>query len=96
MTQNLEKMYKSLYENKVPELWLSKSYPTMKPLGSYFNDLTKRVDFFKTWIEKGTPLQFWLSGIFFTQSFLTAILQNYSRKNNIPVDELSFDFIFGV
>lgn len=55
MTQNLEKMYKSLYENKVPELWLSKSYPSLKPLMSYFNDLIKRVDFFKTWVEKGTP-----------------------------------------
>jgi dynein heavy chain len=42
-------MYKSLYENKVPELWLSKSYPSLKPLGSYFNDLLKRINFFKEW-----------------------------------------------
>ena len=87
-------MYRALLEGKVPDLWMSKSYPSLKPLGSYFSDLIQRVNFFDKWIHKGTPKQFWLSGIFFTQSFLTGILQNYSRSKGIPVDELSFQFIF--
>ena len=94
MTPDLEKMYKALIDGKVPELWMNKSYPSLKPLASYYNDFLERITFFEKWIKKGIPKQFWLSGFFFTQSFLTGILQNYSRRKNIPVDELSFEFLF--
>lgn len=79
-------MFRSMTEGKVPEIWLNKSYPSLKPLGSYIADLIERTKFFDKWINKGTPKKFWLSGFFFTQSYLTGILQNYSRKNQIPVD----------
>lgn len=78
----------------MPELWLSRSYPSLKPLSSYVSDLKKRCSFFRNWVESGTPPTFWLSGFFFTQSFLTGVLQNYSRKHRIPVDELAFKFLF--
>lgn len=42
MTNNLEKMFKALYDGKVPELWLAKSYPTLKSLANYVSDLQKR------------------------------------------------------
>ena len=80
MTNNLEKMFKALYDGKVPELWLAKSYPTLKSLSNYVSDLQKRCHFFKEWVENGIPSSFWLSGFFFTQSFLTGVLQNYSRR----------------
>lgn len=38
------------------------------------------------------PKSFWISGFFFPQSFLTAVLQTHSRKYNLAIDMLKFDF----
>uniref|UniRef100_A0A336M3T0 CSON009294 protein n=1 Tax=Culicoides sonorensis TaxID=179676 RepID=A0A336M3T0_CULSO len=94
MIPSLEKVYKSISIGKLPEVWANKSYPSLKPLGSYINDLLARLTFFQTWIEEGEPPIFWISGFYFTQSFLTAVMQNHSRKNNLPIDHLKMKFDF--
>ena len=42
---------------------------------SALQDLVRRVEFLRTWLEQGAPQAFWLSAFFFPQSFLTSLLQ---------------------
>uniref|UniRef100_A0A7S1SRN5 Dynein heavy chain n=1 Tax=Tetraselmis chuii TaxID=63592 RepID=A0A7S1SRN5_9CHLO len=92
MSGELEKVFRSVAVGQVPELWKGKSFPSLKPLGSYVDDLIARLRMLEDWYEHGQPSTFWLPGFFFTPSFTTAALQNYARHHKQPIDAVGYDF----
>lgn len=49
MSSDLEAAYNSLALNKIPAMWAKASYPSLKPLGSYLEDLYKRLKMLSDW-----------------------------------------------
>jgi dynein heavy chain len=94
MSAELDAVANSLSVGFVPSMWMGVSYPNLKPLGGYVADLLLRLEFFKGWIDNGTPNIFWFSGFFFQPSFLTGALQNFARKYVIPIDSCQVEYIF--
>ena len=93
MSGDLEEMGNDMVLSKVPGLWGKVSYPSLKPLGSWVNDLLQRLEFLGSWNRNGkAPSLYWVSGFFFTQAFITGTLQNYARKEKKPIDMVDFDF----
>lgn len=92
MVPELERIHKAMALGKLPAAWAQKSYPSLKPLGSYINDFLARLAFLQRWLDEGEPTVYWLSGFYFTQSFLTGVLQNHSRKNQLQIDHLHMKF----
>jgi dynein heavy chain len=92
MSEDLEKLSNSIFDNQVGKLWADKGFLSLKPLGSWIEDLIARVRFLNDWIANGTPRIFWMSGFFFPQAFVTGSLQNYARKKTIAIDKLAFRF----
>mmetsp|Transcript_18166 Transcript_18166/g.40267 ORF Transcript_18166/g.40267 Transcript_18166/m.40267 type:complete len:402 (+) Transcript_18166:68-1273(+) len=93
LSAELEAMGNACFDQRVPSGWTAAAYPSLKPLGPWFKDLLQRLVFVSEWIDQGIPPSVWISGFFFPQGFLTAILQNYARKYQIPIDTVTFSFV---
>ena len=90
MSMELEAMFKSFIDTKVPNNWMGVGYPCLKPLGSWMKDLIRRIEFIGNWLYQGTPSSYWIPAFFFPQGFMTASLQTYARKTSTAIDTLAF------
>ncbi|XP_072152186.1 dynein axonemal heavy chain 3 isoform X4 [Bemisia tabaci] len=90
MSLELEAIFTDMLYDKVPSSWMSNSYLSLKTLPNYINDLADRIRFFFSWASGHIPLVFPLSHFFCAQSFIAAVMVNYSRVRGISINELEF------
>lgn len=78
MSADLEALGASLYYNQIPNAWRRASYPSLKQLSGYVQDLMARLKFFEQWLTTSPPPTFWMSGFFFVQVW-RSVSGEYSR-----------------
>lgn len=71
MSEELDALATSMFNNMVPNAFSKVGPLSLKPLASWINDLNDRINFIGKWIKEGMPPAFWLSGFFFPQAFFT-------------------------
>ena len=89
ITSEMESLDNALFYDMVPETWTKLAYPSVMGLQAWYVDLILRTKDLATWVsEFHLPTSIWLGGLFNPQSFLTAIMQESARRNDLPLDKM--------
>jgi len=90
MSWQMEELMASLTLNILPASWKKISYPSLRGLGSWIENMIERCTQLQMWVDSPTniPRVIQLSHFFNPQSFLTAIMQTTAQRNNLELDKL--------
>jgi dynein heavy chain len=90
MSDAMEKVMYSLFDDKVPATWNKVAYPSMRGLTSWLSDALARQRQLEAWTaDLSLPKVTWVAGLFNAQAFLTAVMQVTARRNELPLDRLT-------
>ncbi|CAL1157217.1 unnamed protein product [Cladocopium goreaui] len=88
VTERMENLSTCLQLNRVYDSWRALAYPSLKPLGAWFQDLLSRMQQLVEWTidRNGVLKSTWISGLFNPMAFLTAVMQVTARSKELPLD----------
>uniref|UniRef100_A0A7S1FPR5 Dynein heavy chain C-terminal domain-containing protein n=1 Tax=Corethron hystrix TaxID=216773 RepID=A0A7S1FPR5_9STRA len=90
MSDAMEGLMMSLYNNNVPHTWAKLAWPSLRSLSSWTVNFLDRILQLEEWTNNPAelPKVTWLSGLIYPRSFLTAICQVSAQKNQWELDKL--------
>jgi dynein heavy chain len=89
ISSEIEVLQECFYLDLVPIQWANRAYPSLYPLGLWFQDMLNRYREIENWTaDFQLPNSIWLGGLFNPQSFLTSIMQAVARKQDWPLDRM--------
>ncbi|TNN78389.1 Dynein heavy chain 11, axonemal [Liparis tanakae] len=90
ISSSMETLQSALFNDSVPESWVRLAHPSTKTLAQWFNDIMSSCRELDSWTQDLVlPAVVWLSGLFYPQSFLTAVMQSIARRNQWPLDKMA-------
>jgi len=91
MTEKMEDLMNSIFFNKVPAPWAKYGFVSTRTLASWLDNLKQRLDQLNLWKDDPvtTPKCTFLNRLFNPESFLTAIMQIYSREKEQELNKLT-------
>lgn len=92
-TDSLKKLAKKICKNKIPHTWKMIQINILtENLTDYIDNLLKRAKFIQNWIKQGRPKIIWFDTLFHYKMFFSAILLTFSKRYNISIEDITFDF----
>ncbi|KAL6109087.1 dnah11 [Pungitius sinensis] len=90
ISSSMETLQSALFKDCVPDSWSRLAFPSTKTLAHWFNDLMCSCRELDSWTQDLVlPAVVWLSGLFYPQSFLTAVMQSIARKNQWALEKMT-------
>ena len=84
LSAELEAMGNAIFDQRVPAGWTAVAYPSLKPLGPWFEDLLLRLQFMTNWIVEGVPKCFWDFRFLLPSSFFNGGVAELCTKVQVP------------
>lgn len=95
MTPELDAVGEAFLANKVPALWKTVSFASLKPLGSYIPDLLRRLAMFDSWILSGPPVLLDL-GVLLHAGLFHGLAAELCAPNQVPHRQVRLELLRAV
>jgi len=91
ISEHMEQLIDAIALDRVPKSWVDLAYPSKRGLGSWFQNLLKRIEQLRNWKDDPNviPKVTMLNRLFNPQSFLTAIKQVVGRRNQWELNKIN-------